>query len=354
MRAMRLTRPLLVMIAVTVALGSCSDDSAVVADFDGDCAGLGGPGAVVGVNVETGALEWDMTVGDATGVAVTDGVVAGAGQSGAALGVDVATGETLWCVDLGRVDQEGNIVSPGFAASNGVLATVVAGGDVVGVDPRSGRELWRTTIGVGEGLRVESGGDDRFVIHSFDAADPHLVDLDAATGARVTAAAPKADASAFALSVDQPHLEDRQEVDVAVERDGRELWSARLPGFVVTLHDDLVVIIDQTGGTGVAGDRAHTSVSAYDASTGELRWQVPLPGTPHLVAGAGSVLVIPVGTVLYALDPQTGASRWETDIGSPGRGGRYSEVGTLRSLETDATSPGVLVGVVVAEEPYRD
>lgn len=351
---MRVTRPILVMITVSAVLGACGDDAAVVADFDGDCGGLGGPGAVVGVDVDTGVLEWDVTVGDATGVAVTDGVVAGAGQSGAALGIDVATGETLWCVDFGRVDQDGNIVSPGFAASNGVLATAVAGGDVVGVDPPSGRELWRTNIGVVEGLRVESGGDDRFVIHGFEAADPHLVDLDAATGAEVTAAAPQADASVLALRFDQPYLEDRQEVDVAVERDGRELWSARLPGFVVTLHGDLVVIIDQTGGTGVFEDRADTRVSAYDASNGELRWQVPLPGTPHLVAGGGSVLVIPVGTVLYALDAQSGERTWESDVGSPGRGGRYSEAGTLRFLEMDEAAPRMLVGVVVADERYRD
>lgn len=350
---MRTTGPLLVMVAVSVVLGSCGEDAAVVADFDGDCGGLGGPGAVVGVDVDSGALEWDMTVGDATAVAVTDGVVAGAGQSGAALGVEVATGETLWCVDFGRVDQEGNIVLPGFAASNGVLATAVAGGDVVGVDPRSGMEMWRTSIGVVEGLRVESGGD-RFVIHGFDAADSHLVDLDAATGAEVTAAGSDADASGLTLRLHQPYLEDRQELDVAVERDGRELWSARLPGFAVTLHDDLVVIIDQTGGRGVFEGRADTRVSAYDASTGELHWQVPLPGTPQFAVGAGSVLVIPVGTVLYALDVRSGERTWESDVGSPGRGGRYSEAGTFRFLAMDDAAPGILVGAVVAEEPYRD
>lgn len=66
------------------------------------------------------------------------------------------------------------------------------------------------------------------------------------------------------------------------------------------------------------------------------------------------MLVIPVGTVLYALDAQGGERVWESDVGSPGRGGRYSEAGTFRFLEMDDAAPGILVGVVVAEEPYRD
>jgi outer membrane protein assembly factor BamB len=335
------------------AIAMCGTESVEVVDFDGNCDGLGGPGAIVGVDTETGALRWERTVGDATGVALAEGVVAGAGQSGAALGVDAAMGDLLWCEDFGRVDQQGSIVQPGFAASSGVLATAVAGGDVVGLDPRSGRELWRTTIGVVEGLHVEPGAGT-FRVLDHNGADPHLVDLDAMTGDEVEHGSQAQDDGGYTLRVDQPDLEGlRQEVDVAVERGGRELWSERLPGFVVALRGDVVVVIDQTGGTGVFSGSTDTRVSAYEASTGAVRWQVPLPGTPHLVADAGPMFVIPTGTVLYAIDVGSGEIVWESDAGSPGRGGRYSTPGTFRFVELD-DSTGTLVGLVVAEEPYRD
>ncbi len=342
-----------VALIVLGLIAACGSDGFVVADFDGDCRSLQGPGAAVGIDAGSGEVVWERTIGDATGVGLADGVVAGAGSSGAALGIDVVSGDLLWCEDFGRVDQEGNIVQPGFAGSGDVLATAVAGGDVIGIEPRSGAELWRTGVGVVEGLHVESGSGT-FVVSDFDAADSHLVDLDPKTGAASDGETEPAADTSFVLEVEQPYVEGRQEAVVTVVRDSQKLWSGTLPGFVVTKHGDLVVIIDQTGGTGLYEGEVDTRVTAYEVQTGALRWQVPLPGTPQLTFHAASIIVVPVGTELYAIDALSGATVWQTDAGSPGRGGRFSTPGTLRFLDLDDSAPGTLVGVIVAEEPYRD
>ncbi len=340
-----------------LVLGACGSSDETVADFDGDCASLDGPGALVAVEIETGALLWSRTIGDATGVAQSDGFVVGVGSSGAGFGVAVTTGELLWCRDFGRVDQnDGAIVLPGFGALEGVAATAVVGGDVIGLDPMSGQEVWRTPVGVLEGLRVEEG-NDMFAVLDHNAADSHRFDLDPTTGQKSEPGSDLEVDSDLRLVVDQPYVEGQQVIDIAVEMAGERSWQQRLPGFVAALHGELVVVIDQTGGTGVFAGSADTRVSAYETSTGELRWQVPLPGTPHLTIGAGSLVVVPTGTTLVAIDAADGAIVWQNDSGSPGRGGSYSEPGTFRFLELDELdddSAGILLGVIVAERKYRD
>ncbi|MEE9416831.1 MAG: PQQ-binding-like beta-propeller repeat protein, partial [Acidimicrobiales bacterium] len=307
---------------VLLAITACGAQNSVVANFDGNCDGLEGPGAVVGIDIATGAVLWERTIGDATGVALADGVVVGAGSSGVAFGADASSGNLLWCEDFGRVAQDGNIVMPGFAASGGVVATAVAGGDVVGLEPQSGRQLWRTSLGLVEGLHV-GAGSGTFEVRHLEAADQHLFNLDAMTGTEIENDSRPETNGEHLLVVDNPYVENRQVVDVSVLRDGRELWSERLPGFVASLHRDAVVVIDQTGGTGSFDDDrgdTDTRITAYEASTGVRRWQVPLPGTPHLTAEAGSMIVVPTGTMLRAIDSQSGEIVWSSDPGSPGRG----------------------------------
>jgi len=341
-RCLRLTAGALFVLFVVAACGS---DSNVVADFSGDCESLG-------IDPATGAVRWERTIGDATGVALVEGVVVGAGASGAAFGVDASSGDLLWCQDFGRVDLEGNFVVPGFAASGGVVATAVDGGDVIGLDPRSGRELWRTSVGSIVGLRVEAG------IGSFDvrdgrAANPHLLSLDAMTGTEVDQTSGPESEGEYLLAIEHPGIKDRQLLDVSVLRDDSELWSEQLPGFVAAIHGETVVVIDQTGGTGSVADSG-TRITAYEASTGERRWQVPLPGSPHLMAEAGSMIVVPSGTALRAIDTQSGEIIWDSNPGSLGQGGRFSNPGSFRLLELDDSSAGLLIGTVMADEPYSD
>jgi len=336
---------------VLFVAAACGSDSSVVAEFSGDCESLGGPGAVVGIDPATGAVRWERTIGDATGVALIEGVVVGAGSSGAAFGVDASSGDLLWCEDFGRVDQEGNIVMPGFAASGGVIATAVDGGDVIGLDPQSGRELWRNSVGSIEGLHVEAGSGS-FDVRDGRAADPYLFSLDAMTGTEVDETSGPDFDGEYLLAIDYPGIKDSQLLDLSVLRDDSELWSERLPGFVAAIRGETVVVIDQTGGTGSVADSG-TRITAYEASTGEHRWQVPLPGSPHLMAEAGSMIVVPSGTALRAIDTQSGEITWDSDAGSPGQGGRFSNPGRFRILELDDSS-GLLIGTVVAQEPYRD
>lgn len=90
---------------------------------------------------------------------------------------------------------------------------------------------------------------------------------------------------------------------------------------------------------------------------GGLVWQVPLEqvgGTP-IVVGDGAVAVS-TGTPVSVFDAADGALLWRRDHGSPGKGGftsSYSVAGGYSQFWLDETGT-VLVGLIVAQQPYRD
>ena len=126
------------------------------------------------------------------------------------------------------------------------------------------------------------------------------------------------------------------------------------------IEGDSVVVIDQNGGTGEVlafDDRPDTRVSAYDLTNGALRWRIPLPGTPQRTFFVNNTVVVPVDSTVYALEPATGATRWQVDHGSPGAGGTTTEAGTYRTFSGTPdpdTGDATVVGLIVAQEPYHD
>ena len=115
-----------------------------------------------------------------------------------------------------------------------------------------------------------------------------------------------------------------------------------------------MLVLDQTGGTGtMPPGRFDTRLTAYGASTGEQLWQIPLPGTPHVIAPlSAEVVVVPNGTELHAIDPSTGVELWTGDMPSPGQGGSYDDPGNFWFAAGGSGNTAVAVGF--AEQPYRD
>jgi outer membrane protein assembly factor BamB len=158
---------------------------------------------------------------------------------------------------------------------------------------------------------------------------------------------------------------------VSVDReDGSRRWSRKVgDGAGVAELDGVIVTVDTDG-----------MAVAVDAGTGAYTWcrEVGAPGETHLVpteraAGAspsgssaivvaGDVLVVLIGTQVTAVDPRTGATRWEREIapteGAALIGGSTVYVTGIRTVTTvppdteeGAPQPEPSAPVVAAIDP---
>lgn len=282
----------------------------------GDACGLGHPpGAVVALDGETGAVRWSRLVGDArgwrpTGLALADGTLAVVGESGIVQGLATRDGASRWCA---------------------------------------------------RGKVVSSADDRLFTIHGDE-----IVELDTGTGTRATVAPevlPRLlEQAAGPIAVRTSTGEFPQQALIVTASDratNRDLWTRNLPGYAAVTTDDLVILNDQTDGTfemdewGASQDDQYR-VTAYDITTGDQAWSVPLApfgalflAEDRLYAKAWS------DDTLRSLDAHTGRVRWKVELDNPGRTSTYSERGDLTAVAADPASGDVFV-LLVSEKPYRD
>ena len=185
--------------------------------------------------------------------------------------------------------------------AGGYLYITVPPGTVYALDAKSGVKVWQYTQAIPSDIRVCCVATNRGVAVLgrrvfFATLDAHLIALDATAGQVLW--------------------------DQAVERytDGYSITSAPLP------IGDLII-------TGIAGGEFPTrgSISAYDATTGALRWRfrtIPEPGEPgHETWGGDSW--------------KTGAaSTWGSGVYDPELGLLYWGVGTAAPDFNAAARPG--------------
>jgi outer membrane protein assembly factor BamB len=268
---------------------------------------------------------------------------------------------------------DGRVIVWGYPCQYGPLG---AQPTTVALDAATGRELWQyagegppfshawVPLGTGSDVVVVPGGNDA------------VVGLDVATGA-VRWMRPGAyaigDGPDVTLVLD---VETSENLVVLDRRTGQERWSAQ-PGYIVAaVATDAVVLL-----AGI------DSTVAYDAVTGERRWEAPFTerseeplflvdgvaaGAPPLVgieefdfpgetvtfdsasgdelwtrAGQpvapmngwiGENLYVGDGEQVYALDPRSGEVRWSLDVGGFGHGGMAAD----QTFVVDA-GPGLLL-----------
>lgn len=147
-------------------------------------------------------------------------------------------------------------------------------------------------------------------------------------------APPAADALIAALpAVARPELS-------AVSAAGRLAWRVPLEGRAVgavTLGDRVVVALPD-------------GLEALDAASGSLLWRLPLEGRPTAPVAHGGLVV--VGTSagrLVAVDPATGAPRWNVDAGGP----VAAPPTPARDLIVVGTKQREVLGVTVADGLVR-
>lgn len=212
-------------------------------------------------------------------------------------------------------------------------------------------------------LWVTDGGAATSLIIGIDPTDGRMIDTPASLTSGLRSGSTIEQSSGLRLQLAHPTTYEpgRQERDVAVfdaETDS-EIWAARVPGFLSALvftetGDPMVMVIDQTGGTGIWSGSTDTPLSAYRPADGSLAWRRPLP-RPALGAyrGKPGIVVTTSESEWLAISADDGATLWSIDHGSPGRqrpytvGGRYRDIVYMSDLDA-------YVGLIVAERPYRD
>lgn len=282
----------------------------------GDACGLGHPpGAVVALDGETGALRWSRLVGDArgwrpTGLALADGTLAVSGESGIVQGLASRDGSSRWCA---------------------------------------------------RGKVVSSVDDRLFTVH-----DDEIVELDTGTGTTGTVAPEvlprllERAAGPIAVRTSTGGFPQQALIVTASDRvTNHDLWTRTLPGYATVTTDDLVILNDQTNGTfemdewGASEDDRYR-VTAYDLTTGDEAWSVPLPPFGGLFLAEDRLYAkVWSDDTVRAIDAQTGRVLWKVELDNPGRTSTYSERGDLTAVAVDPASGDVFV-LLVSEKPYRD
>lgn len=279
------------LVAVLVAAGIWF----VLDEPDASCGTDAGPAAVVGVSTD-GTVRWTRLVGHAAEVTAGDGVVAVESREVSAT-LDAATGATVSCRDL-----EPQVVDQPAQASTSIASPDSPDRPAVTFVDEVDTTDWR----VRRGIPTEWTGGQSMLLAVETAA-------------------------------------------------GEPLWEKPVPGFVVQIAHDRLLVIDQTNGTGNFDQGAWfpTLLTSYAIRTGEPQWSTTVPGAPHEVVGAGDLIAIPGGGDLHGIDPASGEVVWTTTLGNPGRTRHYSEAGGVSDIGYDEAT-GTIVAVVPARAEYRD
>ena len=284
-----------------------------------------GRGTLVALELESGELRWSHPVGGGLSGSLIVGKAVIVGSSkGTVTALDRDSGRALWTTKL---DGE---VRGAPLDIGGAIAVGTSSGTVSLLSPKDGEAIWQAS-GLGH-VNRSLAGDGRMVI--VPAEPGRLIALDLSTGDQLWTAALAPDGGVGSPSIGRglvftatgldgepgsqaivavdidtgvvrwrwasptgdpvysPALGDRMSYSVSEAgfaialdpRDGHEAWRSKTAGpaeALAAIADDSVLI----AGNG-------STLAALDASTGRIRWEVPIAGVPYApVAACGFVLV---------------------------------------------------------------
>lgn len=349
-------------LAVKWAFTTGGDVSARAAVVDGVVYFPDWGGNVWAVNAATGAQVWGHQLSyyglpanthSRTSPAVVDGVVyVGTQEGGWLLAIDAASGELIWktqpespAVDpLAAITASpavtGGVVYIGmtslqeFAAANPAFPCCNARGSVVAVNAKTGVILWKT-------YTVPDGYSGGGVWGSNMVVDPTRKSVFASTGNNISVPTDPAyvacrAAGGTAASCDSPN----NFVDAIVALDiktGAVKWATKAVNwnqpFVANGSDDWNVACLVGFGPG-QGNCPVGAGPDYDFGSSPNLITFKDKGKPKTILGAGQK-----SGIYYALDPDTGAVIWQTQVG-PGS--------ALGGMEWGSASDGERIYVSIA------
>ena len=348
------------------------------------------------LNATTGAIKWsfDLTTVAAApdpvrdGAAVTDGTVYFGDSHGYLYALNAATGKLRWATLLDATNPDvqftgsplvydGKVIiglsnkEDGFQQNNLDYPCCTARGQVAAVSATTGAVIWRHyTVPAAQPDGTWPSGAVRYApsgvsIWDSPVADPRLGTVYIATGQNYTGATDEAD-SVLALNLDngQVRWKYQAQPDTYTSVCDVPQDAAYCPGAADgTAHDwdfGASANLFQVAGRTVLGIGEKSGVyRAFDAATGALLWSrtvSPAGSAPGGDAGImwgtsydGRSLYVATwfanpGT-LYALDPATGAIRWQTPSPASGcaTGGAAGQQGCALAFTPAVTSsPGLV------------
>ncbi|MEU4772000.1 PQQ-binding-like beta-propeller repeat protein [Micromonospora sp. NPDC023644] len=199
------------------------------------------------------------------------------------------------------------------------------GGQTVALDAGTGRERWRQPgypwsdpTGI---LLLQTGGAEGGVVRSVDPASGRALWSVPTTGEGATYALRDGLVERIVLAPAKGRVEVRDPRSGALVH-AADLGLGELPGYghTVVAHDLLLAVRSPAG-----------LVTAYELDGLRRRWEARVPMVEH-VDECGELLCAPGGNRIVALDPATGARRWD--------GGRWFGVLSAQGGRLLALAPG--------------
>lgn len=241
------------------------------------------------------ANEWSFkSIG--TPLVAAGGTVLIGSQTGAVNALHGDTGDVRWQTSVGT-----GLVYVEFLGAHGSVDYGTEGGAFGALDLQTGQHLWETPDVYSTDSAPIVDGEERIILVGSD-GNVHAID-GGNKGARLWDYTPKSPTRGGSIGPDgKLYLAENGALAALDPATKKLLWRKALPG---PSQPSLPVITDK-GLVVVAGPEG---TRAFDATTGETKWDAP--GGGDLVAvGTDGTLFLPRASAVVALDPASGNPKW--------------------------------------------
>ncbi len=312
------------------------------------------------LDAEDGSSLWSFATGGtlrSTPHVTDDAVYLGGGDDATLYALDQNDGEVRWTYSTGDerltyatpTEVDGTVyVSTGFGPGNG--------GFVHAVDAQSGEQVWRSEVGpqiffgpaVADGAVIAASRDtNRIAAFDADTGEElwsHVHDETFISMPTVTDGVMYIGTSTVDFTSGSVLALDATTGDVLWHTTGHGDSQGNTP----VVYGDLVIL----------GSHSHSTVSAYDRTTGERVWTQGI-GAPvtsaQLVTAGGVLLGGSQGQAVFALDAATGTPLWDHDmpdnvLSSPATADALTVFADRRGNITAFASTGTISGTITGPD----
>jgi outer membrane protein assembly factor BamB len=256
------------------------------------------------LDIDTGTEKWHFNPVNpqVSAPAYADGVIYAFDGVGTLFALDAATGGIRW-------HSAAPLDGPsGLTAGDGMLFLGTGGGDLVALDETSGSERWRYHVADQGAVHNPSfadgivyAGSDRGGLVAVDAATGKLAWPSAFdTGTDMTGSVVIAGGIAYIGGTFDSITGKMSALDA---KTGQLRWQLDRPFSSPAVADGVAYVGDHVGG-----------LQAYDTATGKQLWRVPMERANPTVANGVVYVPLNVAHRVDAFDAATGAKLWQFDV----------------------------------------